>query len=314
MGTFLRFAIGAVLYFGFAFISPIALVAAPLGLLLAFQSPSRREAMFASICLTFAAGSVALGGAGFARFEAAWVCLLAGGAVIAIAWRPPARGGLVATGLVAVAIAAAAGILLVGVTAFSFDELRWLAARHYGMQSRLVLSAMSRAVANADGGAELVQRLEAGFNEVVDFVARFLPALVLIQSVAALAAAWALYRTVATHPEGESLPRLRDFRFSDHLIWGIVFALVALVIPGASSLRLLGGNVATFFGALYVLRGIGVVAALGAAAGFGGALSTLAALLATVFLLPLVMFGALALGVSDTWVDWRKLAKRAQGR
>jgi hypothetical protein len=144
-------------------------------------------------------------------------------------------------------------------------------------------------------------------DDVVGFVARFLPALILIQSLAALAASWALYRVVAKHPEGEPLPPLREFRFSDHLIWGVIIALAALVAPGA---RPLAGNLATFFGALYIVRGLGVVAALGAAAGIGGPMAALLGFLLTLFLLPLVVFGALALGVSDTWVDWRKWAHK----
>jgi hypothetical protein len=46
----------------------------------------------------------------------------------------------------------------------------------------------------------------------------------------------------------------------------------------------------------------------------GGVFAGLLAFIVTVFLLPLVMFAALALGVTDTWVDWRKLAtKKADG-
>ena len=139
-----------------------------------------------------------------------------------------------------------------------------------------------------------------------------LPALVLLQSVAALAAAWALYRRVARDPEGTPLPALREFRFSDHLIWGVVAALVALVIPGISALRAVGLNLAVFFGGLYVARGMGVLAALAAVGGFGGPLAVLFVLLVTLFLLPLAAFAALAMGVTDTWVDWRKLARSAK--
>jgi hypothetical protein len=310
----LRFALGALIYFGFAFISPVALVAAPLGLLLAFQRPARREALLATACLTLAAWSALAPGDGFARFEGAWVCLLAGATVVAITARPPGRFALTGTALCAVALAAVMGALLIGVTSFSFGELRWLAERHFGMQSRMVLAAMRAALGEAEGAAETLQRLEDALTEIVAFAGRFFPALVLIQSLAALAAAWALYRGVARHPEGEPLPRLAEFRFSDHLVWGIVFALMVLVIPGTAALHTVGGNVATFFGALYVVRGLGIVAAIGATAGMRGAFGAIALLLATLFLLPLVVFGALGLGISDTWVDWRKMAEKARSK
>jgi hypothetical protein len=71
-----------------------------------------------------------------------------------------------------------------------------------------------------------------------------------------------------------------------------------------------GGNLATFFGGLYVIRGLGITAALAAAAGVGGPFAALLAGLVTVFLLPVALFGVLALGVTDTWIDWRRLASR----
>ena len=288
-------------------------MAAPLGLLLAFHRPGRAEAVMAAVCLAVAAWTVLGPADGFSRIEGAWICLLTGGVAVALALRPPDRSGLVGTGLLAVALAAAMGALLVGVTTFTWDELRWLAERHYGMQARQILEVMNRALGDAGGAADTTDTLETlgqAMDQVVDFVARFLPALILIQSLAALAAGWALYRVVARNPEGGPLPPLRDFRFSDHLIWGVVVALAALVAPGARVLRPLAGNLATFFGALYIARGLGVVAALGAAAGIGGPIAALLGFLVTLFLLPLVVFGALALGVSDTWVDWRRWANR----
>jgi hypothetical protein len=287
----------------------VALVCAPLGLLLAFQRPARSETFWAAVGLGVAAWAVVGAAGGFGQIEATWICLLSGGVVVALAVRPPARYGVVTTGMLAVAVAAAMGVLLVTLTSFTWDELHWLTQKHFGMQARAFLEVMNRVLPGAEGSGETLDQLERGLNDVVGFVARFLPALVLIQSMAALAAAWALYRLLAKHPEGEPLPLLRDFRFSDHLIWGVVVALAALVIPGARTLRPLGGNLATFFGALYVVRGLGVVAGLGAAAGLGGPVAALLGFVATVFLLPLVMFGAFALGVSDTWVDWRRLVK-----
>jgi len=294
-------------------VASLALVVAPLGLLLALHRPSRGETALAATCLAVVAWTVLGSEPGFGRVEAAWICLLSGGVAIALTQRPPARGGLFGTGLMAVGIGALAGVVLVAVTSFSWDELRWLTERHYGMQARQIVELMNRMLAGSDSGSDAAARIEVALNDVVAFVARFLPALILIQSMAALAAAWALYRMIARQPAGEALPPLREFRFSDHLIWGVVVAMGALVMPGARALRPLGGNLATFFGALYILRGIGVVAGLGAAAGVSGTFAALLSFVATIFLLPIVVFGALALGVSDTWVDWRALARRARG-
>jgi hypothetical protein len=301
------------LYFGLAFVSPLALVAAPLALLLLFQRPTPGEATIGAVLLGLTAWSVAHAGGGFELFEAAWVCLLAGGVAVALGMRAQeTRGRLVSVGLMAVGAAAVAAVVLIAATSFSWSELFWLANRHYSMQARVVLEALTNQLQGVDGGADMLVQIEATLDEMVALVTRLLPALVLLQSVAALAAAWALYRWMVRHPEGDPLPKLREFRFSDQLIWGVVFALVALVFPGAQALHVIGGNLAAFFGGLYVLRGLGIVAALAAAAGVGGPFVALLASFITIVLMPIVMFGALALGVTDTWVDWRKIAAKAK--
>ena len=292
-------------------------MAAPLGLFLLLQRPMAREALLGAALLGLVAWGVAHAAPGFPRLEAAWVCALAGGATLALMLRPPATGDLVATGLMAVGFAAAGAALFALPTGTTFAQVRWLAERHFGDQSRLLFDALTQASGAVPGGdsTPTLTAFQASADAVVQLVSRFLPGLVLLQSVAALAAAWALYQLLARHPEGAALPRLRDFRFNDHLVWGVVLALLALVMPvGAGVLRPIGGSLATFFGGLYVARGLGVVLALAAAAGFGGPLAAVLSALITVFLLPIALLSALALGVSDTWVDWRKLAVKVQKR
>jgi predicted membrane protein DUF2232 len=285
-------------------------VAAPLGLFLLLQRPMAREALLGAALLGLVAWSVAHATPGFPRLEAAWVCALAGGVAVAFALRPPATGDLVATGLQAVAFAAIGVTLFALPTGTSLEEVRWLGERHFGDQARMLFDALSQA---ADPGNPALAAFQASAATVVQVVSRLLPGLVLLQSVAALAAAWALYRLLARHPEGAPLPRLRDFRFNDHLVWGIVLALLALVAPfGTSVLRPLGLNLSAFFGALYVARGIGVLLVLAAAAGFGGPFAVVLSALIVVFLLPIAALSTLALGVSDTWVDWRKFAVKVQ--
>jgi len=272
--------------------------------------------MVGAVLLGYVAWSVAQPDPGFARLEAAWVCLLGGGVAVMMLLRPPSRGSLTTSALVAVGVATLVAVLAASAAQVGFGEVRFLAERHYGQQARLLVQAMAGATGAQPGTASpTVDAFQATADSVVAVIGQVLPGLVLLQSVAALAAAWALYRLLAAHPEGEALPQLREFRFNDHLVWGIVFALAALVVPvGAGWLRPLGGSLATFFGGLYVARGLGILMALGAAAGVGGPFATLLGILAFVFLLPLVLFSTLALGVTDTWVDWRRLAARTKQR
>lgn len=301
---------GAIAYLSLAIISPVALVIAPLGLMLALMRPGRREALIATVLLGLTVWGIANTTPGFARAEAAWVCLLAGGTAVALTlWPPGGSRPLVSTFLLAVGLAAGAAVMLVTVTSFSWAELRWLAEHKYGANVRLIMGLMlSRA--QTPGNEAMVANIEATANDFVRAIGLLLPGLVLLQSVAALAAAWALYRLLARHPEGEPLPKLREFRFNDHMVWGVVLALIALVLPGGQALRDLGGNLAAFFGGLYVMRGFAVLSALAAAAGVG-VFAILVLMVVVALLAPLAMFTALALGVTDTWVDWRKKTKRA---
>jgi hypothetical protein len=286
----------------------------PLGLFLLLQRPTAREALIGAALLGWVAWSVAHPGSGFPRLEAAWVCLLASGVAVVMLLRPPSRGPLIASGLLAVGLTAALAVLAAVAARVGFDEVRFLAQRHYGLQARLVLQALAAASGAAPGTASpALATFESTADTVVLVLSRLLPGLVLLQSTAALAAAWALYRLLARHPEGESLPRLKELRFNDHLVWGVVLALLALVVPwGVGWLRPLGSTLATFFGALYVARGLGILMALGAAAGVGGPFAAVLGTLAAIFLMPLVLFSMLALGVTDTWIDWRRLAARAK--
>jgi len=288
-----------------AIISPIALVMAPLGLMLALLRPGRREAFIAALLLGLTVWGIAHAEPGFARAEAAWVCLLAGGTAVAFSLYPPGRRPLVSTFLLAVGLAAGAAVLLVTMTSFSWAELRWLAEHKYGANMRLLVGAMLSRAQQTPGAESLVANIESTANDFVRMIGLLLPGLVLLQSLAALTAAWALYRLLARHPEGDPLPKLREFRFNDQLVWGVVLALIALVLPGGQALRDLGGNLAAFFGGLYVLRGVAVLSALATAAGVG-VFAIVLAMVVVAILLPLALFTALALGVTDTWVDWRR--------
>lgn len=150
------------------------------------------------------------------------------------------------------------------------------------------------------------------------------PAMLMLESLAALTLAWAVYHRLNRARLGPPLAPLRDFRFSDQLIWGFVAGLVLMAIPGLEGLEGLGRNLLVLFGALYVVRGLGVVswfiarmtrgravAAAGivaAAVLFGG--FSMVPVLGTVFG-SVAVLPPLGLGLSDSWMDWRARARVA---
>lgn len=128
------------------------------------------------------------------------------------------------------------------------------------------------------------------------------PALLALESLAALALAWALYHRVGQARLGPPLSRLREFRFNDALVWGIIVGLVSVVLPIDGLLRSIGINLLVFFGALYALRGLGVllwILAPGRWMMVGFAIFTL-------LFWHVVGVVSVAVGLSDTWFDWRR--------
>ena len=127
------------------------------------------------------------------------------------------------------------------------------------------------------------------------------PALLGLESLLALALAWAIFHRISRVRLGAPLAPLRDFRFNDQLVWGLVAGLTMVLLPSLAALRGLGANLLVFFGALYVLRGAGVVAYFMAPGWATGLALAVCALLFG----PFLAVGALGLGLGDTWLDWR---------
>jgi hypothetical protein len=135
----------------------------------------------------------------------------------------------------------------------------------------------------------------------VEVQAAVFPALLGIASMASLGVAWWLYVRLSSGSD-QGLGPLRDFRFNDHLVWLFIAGLVLVVIRWGDALAGVGANAVVFMGALYALRGAAVIMFLsGGLSLFGYVLVGLGLL----FVPPLVLVGALVVGIGDTWLDVR---------
>ena len=278
-------------------------MAGPLAVYLALQRPARRDLAWAAVCALLAV-LLSLGPADdFGQLEHAWVVLLT--ASVAIVLLTTRARGYAASALLAVAGAGAAAGLLMVATGLTWGKVAGLVEHHYFLLARTLVDLV------APVGAPAREAVNDSLITGIRMLSGFLPGLVLLQSVAALGLAWALYHRVAREPRSEPIGRLTVFRFNDHLIWGVALSLVVVLLPRLGWARALGGNLLLFFGGLYLVRGVAVLAAVAAATGFTGFLAYVIVLFATVFLLPVVALMALALGLTDTLVDWRVRLARA---
>jgi hypothetical protein len=139
---------------------------------------------------------------------------------------------------------------------------------------------------------------EGIMRDIPDRAAALLPALLALESLAALGLGWAIYRRLSPVKIGPPLGKLVDFRFNDQLIWGLAVGATLCLLPQFEEGRNAGYNLLLFFGTLYLIRGTGVLAWMSKGR------YTLVFVLS---LIPQVFIPVtLALGLGDTWLDLRK--------
>ncbi len=158
--------------------------------------------------------------------------------------------------------------------------------------------------ANSPSLAEMPAQSEAQLRSIPPVSSSLVAAFLALESLAVLAFAWAVYHRFATQPVGLPLGRLRDFTFNDQLVWGLAAGATIFLLPRFVEGRSAGLNLLVFFGALYVMRGFGILAWM-----TKGRALMVALVFATLLAWPLVGILALGLGLGDTWLDWRKRAQ-----
>jgi hypothetical protein len=158
--------------------------------------------------------------------------------------------------------------------------------------------------------------LETVLKSLSQTGAELFPAMLLLESLVALALGWTTYHRLSRTRLGAPLGQLKDFRFNDQLVWGLIVGLAIVFVPTLGFLGGAGRNLLLFFGALYAVRGLGVLSwftapgalaitlLVGFAMLFWPVLNAVAVL--GFMLLALTAFG---LGLGDTWADWRRRAR-----
>ena len=247
------------------------------------------------------------------RLTRGWVLLLAaafGVASLVNASRPFFVRALSA---VALAGAAAGGILLwvpegpERVARVVRDELAQRSAAEVAQWRTSRAQAERGLFARIPQAASMLDQTEESMRAVPEGATRVFPALLALESLAALGIAWSLFHRASRTRIGPPLAPLREFRFSDQLVWALIVGIAALLLPSLAGVRGPGLNLLVFFGALYALRGLGVLAWF-----FTPSRSVTTVLVGVALLLLMRDGAAFALGlvgIGDTWLDWRNRAR-----
>jgi hypothetical protein len=150
---------------------------------------------------------------------------------------------------------------------------------------------------------ELNDEGESMMRQMPDFSTAMLPALLALESLAALGLGWAVYQRLAPGRIGPPLGPLSEFRFNDQLVWGLAVGATLSLLPAFQEAKNAGYNLLLFFGALYLIRGIGVLVWMSRGRYI------------YIFILGLIpqvfLIVTLALGLGDTWLDIRRRVRPA---
>jgi hypothetical protein len=254
-----------------------------------------------------------------------WSLVLAGAFGLVGLFGP--RRPLFPRGLLALTLALALAIIMSGIGPVTLDQVNRAVGEeltHRNAQSmdgmNAVISAYPTEWNQLVAKVPQVGEMPAEMEKQLDMLARggeaLYPSLLALESLVALAIAWSFYHRMSRTRIGPPLAPLKDFRFNDQLVWGLIVGLTIVFLPTLSSLAGVGRNLLVFFGALYAVRGLGVLSwfmapgALAITATVGFAMLWWPVLNAVAVLGFLLLgIAAFGLGLGDTWVDWRKRAR-----
>ncbi len=238
--------------------------------------------------------------------ERGWILLVAGlfGLTAVLA----ANQSFFVRALLTVVASFAVALAALGANAGSFERLQLIVSGEFVTRNQATLEAFDsgadalvEAASNSETVSQSLTETKERLRLAPQFSGLLAPALLALQSLAALALAWAMHHRLSRVRIGPALGPLREFRFNDQLVWGLAVGLTILLLPAFQEARAIGLNLVVFFAMLYFVRGLGVLAWVTK----GGVFVVLAVLFS---LFPPALG---ALGLSDTWLDWRSRAKAA---
>jgi len=161
------------------------------------------------------------------------------------------------------------------------------------------------------GGSEgLAPALITALYQTADVQILIFPALTALASMSALLLSWWLFMFFSGRSE-EAFGPVKDFRFNDHLIWMLVVGLFLLFTRWSEPLQRLGSNAVVFIGALCAVRGTAVIVFITGGFSFLGYAMTL---LGLVIVPPVILGGAVLIGIADIYLDFRKRLEQLAAR
>lgn len=290
---------GAVLgLLGFLVLAPPAFVLGPLAAFLALSRPGTwRERVWLAVAAALTVFWLAAPGELSHQVIRAASMGLAGAALaVVISGRRSSAFRSSVTAALAAALGTVAWAALLGV---SFDSFR------RGVEADLQAGYRELIGGRTDTGlpGPEAERFLASLGETAGAIAGLYPGLLFVLAVVGTLLAWGWTHRIAATPVGEPPGRFRDFRFNDHVVWGAIFTLALVIAPIGIAPRLIAANLLVAWVALYLARGLAIAVTF-----FAGSplLMRVAVTLFGLLLQPFSSGALLAVGLADTWLDFRR--------
>lgn len=151
--------------------------------------------------------------------------------------------------------------------------------------------------------SELGGEQEHAMREAVTALAGLYPGLAFLGALAGGTLAAALAAHAGARPVFPEPGPFTGFRFNDHLVWGGVAALAAVLLQPPAPWDDLAASHLLVWAGLYAARGAAIWT--GRSRGWPAPVR-IALFLSAVLLLPYAVGGLMILGLADTWVDFRR--------
>jgi hypothetical protein len=279
-----------------AFFPPLFVLGPLAGLLAASRPSTAREWAWISAAAFWLLVTLGQHGGLASRMLDAWALFVTGAFVVLMV---PGRRSVVSGALLATVFGFGAATTWAWLLGSRWQDVQ-LAVAHTGWEFCRQLLARSAL------GPDRLQALRGYVDALADGVglmAELFPGLLVLTALPGLALAWAWYHRVSVRPSGAPGGRFAEFRFNDQLVWSVVISVGAFVLPLPDELHGIIGNVALVACGLYAARGLAVT--------WGSVepsplLVLVAMVVGVFFILPIALGGFFALGLADTWVDFRR--------
>ena len=277
---------------------PSVLVAVPFLVLVATNLPHR----YAILSATLIAMLIVMIGPydGMWYLERGWALLLGGSFVGLSIVRP--RMKISDRALEAVFVALMVLVILMTLIPGAWNVVDWVI-------SDRVRATVAQVIAL--GGSEwLTPAFISALYQTAEVQVLIFPALTALASMSALLLSWWLFTLFSGRSE-EVLGSVKNFRFNDHLIWIFVVGLFLLFTRWSEPLQRVGSNAVVFIGALCAVRGAAVIVFITGGFSVLGYAMTIFGL---VIVPPIVLGGAILIGIADIYLDFRKRSEQLAAR